>query len=254
MNTADHDDVVRRSFEQQVGLFTGENALFARRAASALAWLEPLDPDMIVLDVACGAAHATEAAAPSVRQVVGIDLTGALLALGAERLRSAGITNVLLQEGSATALPFVDASFDLVVCRSSVHHFEEPERAIAEMARVCRAGGRVVISDMIAPAAEQRDAFDELHRCIDPSHVHALLEAELAEMLERGVGPLTYGETTTIAFPVDAMLTDAADREAALAALRAELDGGRPTGFDPTCTDGRIAVSFTLTVAHATRE
>jgi len=115
-DTSTHDDVVRRSFEQQVGLFVGDDSPFARRPASTLAWLEPLRPDMVVLDVACGAAHAAEVAAPHVRQVVGLDLTPALLAIGADRLRRAGITNVLLQEGNATALPFVDCSFDVVFC------------------------------------------------------------------------------------------------------------------------------------------
>ena len=186
MSTPEHNDVVRDSFTRQVGLFTGPDSPFARRFASPLAWVEPLAADMIVLDVACGAGHASEQAAPHVRQVVGIDLTPALLAAGAERLRAAGLDNVLMQHGDAMALPFVDASFDLVVCRSSLHHFPEPEMAVTEMARVCRPGGRVVISDLVAPSAEVRDAFDEVHRRIDPSHVRALLESEIAEIVPHG--------------------------------------------------------------------
>jgi SAM-dependent methyltransferase len=253
MSAPDHDDITRKSFEQQVGLFVGDDSPFARRPASTLAWLEPLDTGMILLDVACGAAHAAEVAAPHVRQVVGIDLTPALLAIGAERLRDAGITNVLLQEGHAAALPFIDASFDLVFCRTALHHFPQPETCVAEMARVCRPGGRVVLSDMIAPSAEVRDAFDDLHRRIDPSHARALLETEIAELLGRAVGPLTYGETGSMRLPIDVMLTDAADREAALAALQRDLDGTSPTGFDPVLTDTGIVVSFTGTVVHATR-
>jgi ubiquinone/menaquinone biosynthesis C-methylase UbiE len=253
MNKRDHDDITRKSFEQQVGLFSGDDALFARRPASTLAWLEPLDTTMVVLDVACGAAHASEVAAPHVRQVVGIDLTPALLAIGADRLRNAGITNVLLQEGHAAALPFVDASFDVVFCRTALHHFPDPETCIAEMARVCRPGGRVVLSDMIAPSAQVRDAFDDLHRRIDPSHARALLEAEIAELLGRAVGPLTYGETVSMTLPIDVMLTDAADRDAALSALQRDLDGTSATGFEPVLTDDGIVVSFTATVVHATR-
>src|SRR5712692_5268380 len=101
MTESEHDAVVRRSFEQQVELFRGEDSPFARRPPSPLSWLEPLDREMIVLDVACGAAHAAEQAAPHVRQVVGLDLTPALLELGADRLHHAGVTNVLLQEGNA---------------------------------------------------------------------------------------------------------------------------------------------------------
>jgi ubiquinone/menaquinone biosynthesis C-methylase UbiE len=255
MSTSDHDAVVRRSFEQQVGLFSGEDSPFARRPASTLAWLEPLDRDMIVLDVACGAAHVAELAAPHVRQVVGLDLTPALLLLAGDRLRHAGITNVLLQEGNAAELPFLDASFDLVVCRSSLHHFARPEEPVAEMARVCRPGGRVVVSDMVAPSAEVRERFDELHRRIDPSHAGVLLEAELAELLRSTVGPLSYGETSDpFTLPVDQVLTDAADRDGVMSALRAELASGPATGFNPVVDAGQVLVSFTNTVVHATRE
>jgi SAM-dependent methyltransferase len=255
VNTGEHDHVVRRSFEKQAGLFVGEDSPFARRPASALAWLEPLDPDMIVLDVACGAAHAAEQAAPRVRQVVGVDLTPALLEVGAERLRDADITNVLLQEGNAAELPFVDGSFDLVVCRGAMHHFADPGAAVTEMARVCKDGGRVVVADMVPPSAEVREAFDDLHRCLDPSHAGVLLEAEMAALLESKVGPLTYGETSDpFSIPVDAILTDAADRDAVAHALETELAGGPATGFAPVVEDGQTLVSFTNTVVHATRE
>jgi SAM-dependent methyltransferase len=208
---------------------------------------------MIVLDVACGAAHAAEQLAPHVHQVIGIDLTPALLQAGDERLGAAGVKNVLLQEGDALDLPFVDASFDLVVCRSSLHHMPEPAAAAAEMARVCRQGGRVVVSDMIVPGVDVRDAFDALHRTIDPSHVRALTEEELAGILRERVGTLSYGETNTISFPIDVILTGAADSPAALAMLEGELDGGMPTGFAPIRAEDRIEVSFSSTVVHASR-
>ena len=254
MSASGHDAIVRSSFEKQTALFAGENALFDRRSSSALAWLEPLDPEMIVLDVACGAGHAAEQVAPHVRQVVGLDLTRALLELGADRLRDAGITNVLLQEGSAADLPFLDASFDLVACRAALHHVPDPGVVVAEMARVCRPGGRVVAADMVAPSADVREAFDALHRSIDPSHAGVLLEGELAELLHSKVGPLTYGETSDpFVLPVDHILTDAADRDAVTSALQAELAGGPATGFDPVLDDGQTLVSFTSTVVHATR-
>jgi SAM-dependent methyltransferase len=253
MSTIDHDEVVRRSFEQQTALFSGPDSLFAPRPGSTLSWVEPLRTDDIVLDVACGAAHLSEQIAPHVRQVVGIDLTPALLALGADRLVETGTTNVLLQEGNANALPFVDGSFDVVVCRSSMHHFADYEQPLREMARVCRPSGRVVILDMVAPSADVREEFDALHRSIDPSHVAVLLEPELAELVARIVGPLTHGETSTSpAIPVELMLTDASDRATALGRLEAELAGRTVTGLAPAATDDGLVVTFTTTVVHAT--
>ena len=255
MDSSEHDAVVRRSFERQVGLFAGDDSPFARRPASPLAWLEPLDGDMIVLDVACGAAHAAEQAAPHVRQVVGVDLTPSLLDLGRDRLHAAGIDNVLLQEGNAADLAFVDASFDLVICRGALHHFPHPDQAIAEMARVCRPGGRVVVSDMVAPSPDERAAFDEVHRQLDPSHAGVLLEGEIADLLRSTVGPLSYGETTEpVTLPVHHIMTDVADRQAVMSALHTELDGGPPTGFDPVVDGDEVHVSFTSTVVHATRD
>jgi ubiquinone/menaquinone biosynthesis C-methylase UbiE len=249
----DHDHVVQRSFERQVGLFSGPDSPFAKRTGS-MAWIEPLSPDMVVLDVACGAAHVADSVAPLVRQVVGIDLTAALLRVGAARLREAGVGNVLLQEGNAEALPFVDESFDIVFCRGALHHFAHPDRAVAEMLRVCRVNGRVVLNDLIAPAAETRDAFDDLHRLIDPSHVRALLESELPELFPGGVDALTYAETGTFRFPIAISFTEQSDRDAVLQRLRADV--GREsgaTGMDPVDEDGEIVVSFATCTVHARR-
>jgi ubiquinone/menaquinone biosynthesis C-methylase UbiE len=252
VGASEHDDVVRESFGRQVGLFSGDGSPFARRASSPLAWLEPLDPGMIVLDVACGAAHAAEQVAPSVRQVVGLDLTPALLKVGQERLDGAGVSNVLLQEGNAAELPFVDDSFDVVFCRSALHHFAEPRQPVVEMARVCRPGGRVVVADLVAPNAGVRQAFDDLHRTIDPSHAGVLLEEELAELLRSTVGPLTYGETVgPITLPIDHMLPVTADHDAVMARLQTERDGGAATGFCPVFEADQVLVSFTTTVVHA---
>jgi SAM-dependent methyltransferase len=250
----EHADVVRRSFERQVQLFSGPDSPFASRPSGSLSWIGPLDGDMIVLDVACGAAHATEPVAPHVRQVVGIDLTSALLRVGAERLREGGIGNVLLQEADAEALPFVDESFDVVFCRASLHHFADPNRAVSEMTRVCRTGGRVVLVDVVAPAPEMRERYDHVHRLIDPSHVRAFLDYELADLLPGGVDGLTYVDTATFRFPIDVALTDQSERDEVLAILRAEAQGGdEPTGFDPVDDEGKLVVSFTNCVVHAER-
>jgi ubiquinone/menaquinone biosynthesis C-methylase UbiE len=247
----EHDDVVRESFTRQVELFTSPSSPFARRVEGALAWLEPLEPQMVVLEIACGAAHVAEQVAPHVRQVVGIDLTRSLLDAGATRIGDVGIDNVLLQEGNAEALPFVDGSFDVVCCRASLHHFGNPHAAVAQMVRVCRPGGRVVISDLVAPSADVRDEFDRLHRLIDPSHARAFLEGELAPLFPDRV-EVSYGETTTTRLPIDIALTDQSDYEPVLDALRAEIAGGPATGFAPTEEQNTIVVAFTSALVRAT--
>jgi ubiquinone/menaquinone biosynthesis C-methylase UbiE len=252
----DANELIRREFTRQRPTFEQPDSFFARAADSTLAWLQPLSPEMIVLDVACGAAHAAEVAAPFVRQVVGVDLTRALLEVGAGRLRDRHVTNVLLQEGDAASLTFLDESFDLVFCRFAVHHFPHPERQLAEMARVCRRGGRIVVSDMVSPGAALQDRFDELHRMLDPSHAKALGHDELRALIETTVGPVTRADTSRATTPVavDRLLNPSSDREAVVAALRSELAGGDATGFDPSVgDDGAVHATFRSLVVHATR-
>jgi len=250
MTAPSHEDVVRESFRRQVGLFTGPDSPFARREG-ALGWLGDVDPDTVVLEVACGAAHVAESIAHAVRQVVGIDLTRELLDLGAARLREAGVRNVVLQEGNGEALPFVDDQFDVVCCRTSLHHFADPTAAVQEMVRVAKPGGRVVVLDLVPPSSDVRERYDELHRALDPSHRAVLLEQELAEMFPPGVS-LTYGDTVSLRLPLSVSVTEQSDEAEVVEALRAELDGGPPTGFEPSDDDGDLVVTFLMCTVHGT--
>jgi ubiquinone/menaquinone biosynthesis C-methylase UbiE len=250
------DEEIRQSFARQVALFSGVDSPFARRSASSTSWVEPLDDEMIVLDVACGAAHVAEQVAPLVRQVVGVDLTPALLRLGHDRVRQAGLTNLLLLEGNVADLPFLEGSFDLVFCRSALHHFRNPGAAVREMARVCRAGGRVVVSDMVAPRADVRASFDELHRHLDPSHIGVLLREEMVALLANEVGPICFAELSeSFRLPLTHILHDASNPEAVDATLAAEMAGGQPSGFQPEADpdSGQISVAFSSATVQATR-
>ena len=251
MSPSAHDDTVRDSFRRQVDKFSGPDSPFAQRPPGSLSWVEPLDADLVVLEVACGAAHVAEEVAGHVRAVVGIDLTPELLALGAERLRDAGVRNVVLQEANGEALPFVHGTFDLVCCRGSLHHFGVPEAAVVEMVRVCRPGGRVVISDLVAPAPKVRDRFDHLHQLLDPSHRRAFVEAELPGLFPAATD-LTYAETTTSRYPLDIAVTQQSDGDAVIAALRDELAGGAETGFAPSEDDGALVVAFVSCTVEVT--
>jgi SAM-dependent methyltransferase len=209
---------------------------------------------MVVLDVACGAAHAAELAAPYVRQVVGVDLTPELLTIGAARLRDAGVTNVLLQEGNAAVLPFVDASFDLVMCRTAVHHMGDPITSIAEMARVCKPGGRVVVQDLVAPDADVRDAFDDFQRTLDPSHARTFVVDELVDAVGAAVGTVDAVEAPgPFPIPVHTIFSDVSDRGRVFAILEAELDGGPATGMHPVRDGDAILVEFCSATVRATR-
>jgi len=253
-STASQHDTVRSSFERQTALFTGPTAVFAGAAGAASETWGALDPEATALDVACGAGHVSEQLAPHVRQVVGIDLTPTLLDLGARRLAGADVRNVLLQVGDAADLPFTSGSFDLVVCRSSLHHFVDVEASLCEMRRVCRSGGRVAINELVQPPgadATTRGRYDAVHRLLDPSHLHALTDEELAELITVAVGTIGHhSRSESPPMRVDTILTDASDRDAVWAAFDAELDGGPPSGLDPSRTDDAMHVVFRTATYH----
>jgi SAM-dependent methyltransferase len=95
-----------------------------------------------VLDVACGNGNAALAAARRFCQVVGIDYVPALLERARQRARAEGL-EASFQEADAEALPFADASFDVVLSTCGAMFAPDQERTAAELLRVCRPGGRI---------------------------------------------------------------------------------------------------------------
>jgi ubiquinone/menaquinone biosynthesis C-methylase UbiE len=101
-----------------------------------------------MLDVGCGTGlfvSAVRAALPAVK-VVGIDLVAEMLAKGRPRWQSQK-GHALAVQGDSERLPFPAASFDIVTCANSFHHYPRQDRAMAEMRRVLKPGGRLMIID-----------------------------------------------------------------------------------------------------------
>ncbi len=91
----------------------------------------------------------------SVARVVGVDLAEHMLTVGRENVRRAGLEGrVELRRCDAKGLPFDTMSFGAVMSNSIVHHIPEPARALAEMVRVVRPGGRLFVRDLSRPADE----------------------------------------------------------------------------------------------------
>jgi SAM-dependent methyltransferase len=107
-----------------------------------------------------------------VRRAEGLDATEAMLEEARKLAARERLRNVTWHRGSVYALPFVDEAFDIVSCRYAVHHLLEPIRALAEMVRVCRDGGRVVLCDAFASDDPVKAlAFNSMERHRDPSTV-----------------------------------------------------------------------------------
>ena len=193
-----------------------------------------------MLDVAAGTGHVARRMAPKVRAVVAIDATEAMLEAGRIEAKRAALKNVVFMQADAVKLPFLDASFDIVVSRFAVHHFEDPRVQLAEMRRCLRMGGRLAIADLVCdPDADVAEFQNHLERLRDPSHTRMLSLEKLADMVnstdvefrdvERTLGPWLEQTQT----PPEAR---AEIREA----LEAELAGGRRDRL-PAARDRRSA-------------
>jgi ubiquinone/menaquinone biosynthesis C-methylase UbiE len=131
-----------------------------------------LDGHQRILDVGCGAGHTALAVASGAREVVAVDVTPEMLAVGRTLARERRLTNVLFRRADATRLPFPAASFDLVTSRYSAHHYSDPAKALAEIARVVRPGGQFLLADTVAPEAPMLDTFmNGVELLRDRSHV-----------------------------------------------------------------------------------
>jgi SAM-dependent methyltransferase len=102
-----------------------------------------------VLDVGCGNGALTVAIAPMVApggSVLGLDLSGPMLAAATTRARRAGLKNVRFERGDAQVYPLAEAGFDGIVSRFGVMFFDDPQAAFANLARALSPGGRLVFA------------------------------------------------------------------------------------------------------------
>jgi ubiquinone/menaquinone biosynthesis C-methylase UbiE len=133
------------------------------------------------VDVGTGAGTLAFALAPLVREVVGVDAVPELLAAA----RAAAPPNVTFVEADATSMPLESFSFDLAVTRRTLHHIARPELVVAELVRVTKLGGTIVVEDQIAPAdplaALEVDRFE---RARDQSHTRLLPDVDLRHLFE----------------------------------------------------------------------
>ena len=249
------------NIQQQHTVIKGE---FRKQAAGwgkrqdNLAWtvdvLQPA-PDFVVLDVATGSALVASAIAPHVCRVVAVDITPEMLAQARQR----GIDNITCLMAAAETLPHAANSFDRVVTRYSLHHFQQPAAVVQEMYRVCRPGGAAMVIDIVAP--EDRtiaQRYNHLERLRDPSHTEALSHSALQQMMtDAGFNIATTdlnpnGELDAEAW-FDLSQSTPAIREEVRETLERELAGGATTGFNPFYRDDRLKMLHTVATIVGTK-
>jgi ubiquinone/menaquinone biosynthesis C-methylase UbiE len=133
------------------------------------------------LDVGCGTGALAYALAPHVSEVVGVDASEEYVAAA----RETAPENCTFDVADAAALPFAYGEFDLVGCLRVLHHVRRPELVVAELARVTRPGGRILLADQLGDVDPLRSLeVDRFERARDPSHTRLLPDADIRGFLE----------------------------------------------------------------------
>jgi ubiquinone/menaquinone biosynthesis C-methylase UbiE len=154
------------------------------RAGALAAMLDELlilTGDERALDVGAGTGALAFALAPRVREVVALDADEELV----ERARADAPPNVEAVVGDGEHLPFESFSFDLGGTLRTLHHTHRPELLIAELARVTRPGGTVLVVDQLAPV-DPLDAFEltRFEQARDPTTTRLLSDGDLRALFD----------------------------------------------------------------------
>jgi ubiquinone/menaquinone biosynthesis C-methylase UbiE len=206
--------------------------------------LARLRGDERVLDVATGGGHTALAFAPHAREVVASDLTPQMLEAAASYVRDRGAANVSFVHADAEALPFADASFDVVTCRIAPHHFPDARRFVGEVARVLVPGGRFLLDDNVAPEEPQLDEFmNRFERWRDPGHVRARTLGEWRAWIEESGMQIEHAETARKPYVFEEWTARIGMPEGEREALSAWLAAAPPECrefFEISVEDGRV--------------
>jgi ubiquinone/menaquinone biosynthesis C-methylase UbiE len=135
-----------------------------------------------VLDVACGTGEFERMVLSEnpTQQMVGIDISEQMLAIARQKLHS--YDNISFYAGSASTLPFPDQSFDVIVSANAFHYFDDPIAALAEVKRVLRPNGKVVILDWCKDF-RLCHFLDIALKWFDPAHQQCYTQHELHNFL-----------------------------------------------------------------------
>jgi ubiquinone/menaquinone biosynthesis C-methylase UbiE len=184
--TRAHDAVVEDQFGSQADAYV-ESAVHAHGddldALEAIAEAEK--PDLAV-DLGTGGGHVAYRLARHARRVVAVDLSAAMLEAVRMAARKSGLSNIETRAAPAEAMPFDDASFDMLGCRFSAHHWRDFDAGLREARRILKPGATAVFIDVVSPGHAGFDTHLQAVELLrDPSHVRDYSETEWTSALAR---------------------------------------------------------------------
>ncbi len=185
MTTQSHHDNVEKQFGSQASAYLSSAVHAAGRDLQRLDERLAAFPQAHVLDLGCGAGHASFVAARRVAQVTAYDLSAQMLEVVSTAAKEKGLNNITTRQGYAEALPFAAESFDVVISRYSAHHWHDVGQALRDVKRVLKPGGIFIIMDVMAPGHPVRDIWLQTVEALrDTSHVRNYASGEWLSLID----------------------------------------------------------------------
>lgn len=174
---------VRRQYNRMAALYDRVWRRYLSKTLSFLRDWAPIAATSTVLDIGCGTGEFERLLLlkQPTQPIVGIDLAENMLSLARQKCR--GYPHVSFQKASASALPFADRSFDVVVSASAFHYFDDPIAALLEMKRVLKPDGELIILDWCKDDLLCQ-LYDFVLKQFDPAYRQCYTQAEFHAFLQ----------------------------------------------------------------------
>ncbi|MFQ4138028.1 class I SAM-dependent methyltransferase [Nodosilinea sp. PGN35] len=176
------ESVVQQQYDQLAKIYDRRWRSYITKTLLCLQDWAKIQPSETVLDIACGTGEFERMllANHPTQTMVGLDLSSEMLTVAQAKLKD--YPTVTFHQSSVTAIPTADDFFDVVVCANAFHYFDAPLAALAEMRRVLKPSGRIVILDWCKDFLFCR-LYDVILSRLDPAHKQCYTQAEFHSFL-----------------------------------------------------------------------
>ena len=155
-----------------------------RDAQHKLVSLLHIKENVSFLDVGCGTGFAVGEAAKSANfkgQFYGIDMSPKMIEKAKTNFSG---KDFHFLEANSESIPLNDNFFDIIICTNSFHHYLHPDKAVKEMHRLLKKGGRVSILDITVPDGWLGRVLSKLHKMLEPEQVKLYSMKEFQQLFE----------------------------------------------------------------------
>jgi ArsR family transcriptional regulator len=166
-----------RSFFDSVAGRLGRDYVPGKSWKSLAETLLRLMPPMVIADLGAGEGAFALLLAQQAKKVIAVDSSAKMIEVGREQALRHGVENVEYRLGDMEEIPIGDGEVDLVFFSQSLHHALHPERAVEDVWRILKPGGRIVILDLVKHRFEEaRELYADEWLGFSETEVEAMLE------------------------------------------------------------------------------